>query len=347
MCGDLCHGSSPAGGVPETRDRGRAPHRYGFKINEKVPVTVTLVKRGRGEARRGAGVTRGPGRAACLHAGAGGRRQAAGAAGGDRCWAGRAPRAAPGASPPRGRVRAVVACRCRCPLRRAGVSPRPRAPGGGGEPRAARPRAHAAPARRSPARSRSAPAPAPAPAAARRRARSLAARAGAPAAAAPAPAPAPRLRPVFLWARQHDGTVQEVHCEDYDPRNRIRIARTPNGWRVIPRTEIYNSIRVPAPPPRERKERRRRGRSGRSRRRRVDRPDRGAEQCAEPATVQPAWLAPDLESHIPSHTIAVPRVVQQPPPPAEPTPLDNLLAVAELEFNQQRGEELELEGSGA
>ncbi|XP_060803569.1 uncharacterized protein LOC106137170 [Amyelois transitella] len=35
-------------------------------------------------------------------------------------------------------------------------------------------------------------------------------------------------------------------------------------------------------------------------------------------------------------------MVQQPPPP-EPTPLDNLLAVAELEFNQQRGEELELE----
>ncbi|XP_053609459.1 uncharacterized protein LOC128674683 isoform X2 [Plodia interpunctella] len=33
----------------------------------------------------------------------------------------------------------------------------------------------------------------------------------------------------------------------------------------------------------------------------------------------------------------------QPSPPPEPTPLDNLLAVAELEFNQQRGEELELE----
>ncbi|XP_062525562.1 uncharacterized protein LOC105841518 [Bombyx mori] len=202
-------------------------------------------------------------------------------------------------SPPRGRVRAVVA---RHSLRRAGVSPRVQA--GGGEPRAARPRADVA-------RSRSAPAPRRPPPP-RRRARSLAAR-----------PPAPRLRPVFLWARQRDGTVQEVHCEDYDPRNRIRIARTPAGWRVIPRTEIYNSIRIPPVQPRDRKERRRRRRSDGPRRRRPAVP--------EPA---PAWLPPDLESHIPSHTIAVPR--QQVP---EPTPLDNLLAVAELEFNQQRGEE--------
>lgn len=214
-------------------------------------------------------------------------------------------------SPPRGRVRAVVA---RPALRRTGVCPR--APAGGGEPRAARPRLDAA-------RSRSAPAPPPRAPEPRRRARSLAAR------ALHARPPAPRLRPVFLWARQRDGTVQEVRCEDYDPRNRIRIARTADGWRVIPRTEIYNSIRVPPAAPRERKERRRRRRPARSRRRR-----------AEPAT-EPAWLAPDLESHIPSHTIAVPRAV---PATAEPTPLDNLLAVAELEFNQQRGEEaLELE----
>lgn len=237
---------------------------------------------------------------------------------------------APAASPPRGRVRAVVACPA---VRRAGVSPK--APGGGGEPRAARPRADVATTR-----SRSAPSPPPrapcAPrAAGRRRARSLAARL---AALSPPPAhPAPRLRPVFLWARQRDGTVQEVRCEDYDPRNRIRIARTPTGWRVIPRTEIFDSILVPAAPPvrvkPERGERRRRRRPARPRRRRADAP--------APA---PAWLIPDLESHIPSHTIAVPRA---PPPPPEPTPLDNLLAVAELEFNQQRGEEafeLELQG---
>ncbi|CAG4991701.1 unnamed protein product [Colias eurytheme] len=208
-----------------------------------------------------------------------------------------------------------------------GVSPR--APGGGGEPRAARLDA---------ARGRSAPpprAPRCPPASPSRRARS----------AAPVTAecsPAPRLRPVFLWARQLDGTVQEVHCEDYDSRNRIRIARTPDGWRVIPRTEIYNSIRVPPPPPapprrRNPRERRRRKRRGNSRRRpRSNAPPVEVPPPAPPVTSPSAdhqWLAPDLESHIPSHTIAVPRQL-----PPEATPLDNLLAVAELEFNQQQNE---------
>lgn len=233
---------------------------------------------------------------------------------------------APAASPPRGRVRAVVACPA---VRRAGVSPK--APGGGGEPRAARPRADVATAR-----SRSAPSPPPRDprASGRRRARSLAARL---ALSLPPAHPAPRLRPVFLWARQRDGTVQEVRCEDYDSRNRIRIARTPSGWRVIPRTEIFDTILVPAAV-REKPERRRRRRSGRPRRRRLEAP-----------TPAVSWISPDLESHIPSHTIAVPRA-PPPPPPPEPTPLDNLLAVAELEFNQQRGEEaleLELQGDTA
>ncbi|KAJ8731637.1 hypothetical protein PYW07_004801 [Mythimna separata] len=248
---------------------------------------------------------------------------------------GRAARAAGGgASSRRPPVRLGAASARSSPdpaVRRAGVSPR--APGGGGEPRAARPRADAAAGR-----SRSAPhACVPLPAG-RRRARSQAGRDLAEPAPPPAH-PAPRLRPVFLWARQRDGTVQEVRCEDYDPRNRIRIARTPTGWRVIPRTEIFDSIVVSSAPahsppePSAPPERRRRRRPGRPRRRRSD--------AAAPA---PAWLAPDLESHIPSHTIAVPRV---PPAPPEPTPLDNLLAVAELEFNQQRGEELELELQGS
>ncbi|CAK1554523.1 unnamed protein product [Leptosia nina] len=186
-------------------------------------------------------------------------------------------------------------------------------PGGGGEPRAAR---------LDVARPHSVPPPVPralCPTAAQRRARSAAPRTATPA--------APRLRPLFLWARQLDGTVQEVRCEDYDSRNRIRIARTPLGWRVIPRTEIYNSIRLPPPPapvPRRRtaRERRRRKRRGGSRRR------------VRSPRLEQQWLAPDLESHIPSHTIAVPRAL---PPVA--TPLDNLLAVAELEFNQQRSED--------
>ncbi|CAH0715825.1 unnamed protein product, partial [Brenthis ino] len=201
----------------------------------------------------------------------------------------------------------------------------PRAPGGGGEPRAARldaARGHSAP----PSRASLEPP--------RRRARS----------AAPALSPSsplPRLRPVFLWARQLEGTVQEVRCEDYDARNRIRIARTPSGWRVIPRTEIYNSIRVPPPPAparRRPRDRRRRRRCNRSRRARSAASPAVAPERPTPSApaLPPVWLQPDLESHIPSHTIAVPRPLQ----PSEPTPLDNLLAVAELEFNQQRGERL-------
>ncbi|XP_052741350.1 uncharacterized protein LOC112057661 isoform X2 [Bicyclus anynana] len=253
-----------------------AAHRYGFKINEGTQAAARAGRAGV-YVRRVQGV------------------QAAA----DRCWAGRGARGGRGggasaaASPPRGRVRVVVARECRAA---AGVSPR--ALGGGGEPRAARLDA---------ARGRSAPPPRAPSARARRRARS--------AAPAPPEPPRPRLRPVFLWARQLDGTVQEVRCEDYDARNRLRLARTASGWRVIPRTEIYNAIRVPPPPARAPRERRRRRRCARSRRR---------ARAPEPALWQP-----DLESHIPSHTIAVPRA------PPEPTPLDNLLAVAELEFNQQ------------
>ncbi|CAB3236540.1 unnamed protein product [Arctia plantaginis] len=321
--------------------------RSGYGVHK---VVHTCVAAGRGAVQRGRAVVRTP-RAADMdlrltrprkRAGAGVGARAVFTCGcrrrvqraGDRSLggAGAAPggggrgERAPAASPPRGRVRAVVACPA---VRRAGVSPK--APGGGGEPRAARPRADAATAR-----SRSAPSPPPRDlrAAGRRRARSLAARL---ALSLPPAHPAPRLRPVFLWARQRDGTVQEVRCEDYDSRNRIRIARTPSGWRVIPRTEIFDTILVPAATVREKPERRRRRRPGRPRRRRVEAP-----------TSAVSWLAPDLESHIPSHTIAVPRA--PPPPPPEPTPLDNLLAVAELEFNQQRGEEaleLELQGDTA
>ncbi|XP_048478535.1 histone-lysine N-methyltransferase 2B [Plutella xylostella] len=163
-------------------------------------------------------------------------------------------------------------------------------------PSAARPR-------RAGGRASSAPAARPPPRAARPRARSV----------LPRPR-APRLRPLFLWARAEHGQVREVHVEEWDRRNRLRLARGPAGWRVLPRTATYDAL---APPRR----------------------------------------APDLEAHIPSHTITVPRRASPAPPPAspaaptpppappEPTPLDNLLAVAELEFHQQqrrRGKELSL-----
>ncbi|XP_063709558.1 probable serine/threonine-protein kinase DDB_G0282963 [Culicoides brevitarsis] len=47
----------------------------------------------------------------------------------------------------------------------------------------------------------------------------------------------PRVNPIFLWVKQDDTTIVEVRCEDYDKRNRIRLTKTSNGWKAIPRTE--------------------------------------------------------------------------------------------------------------
>lgn len=47
----------------------------------------------------------------------------------------------------------------------------------------------------------------------------------------------PRVNPIFLWVKQDDTTIVEVRCEDYDKRNRIRLTKTLNGWKAIPRTE--------------------------------------------------------------------------------------------------------------
>ncbi|XP_043474984.1 uncharacterized protein LOC122506730 [Leptopilina heterotoma] len=46
----------------------------------------------------------------------------------------------------------------------------------------------------------------------------------------------PKVNPIFLWASQHDQKIVEVRCEDYDKRNRIKLTKTPQGWRSIPRT---------------------------------------------------------------------------------------------------------------
>lgn len=47
----------------------------------------------------------------------------------------------------------------------------------------------------------------------------------------------PRVNPIFLWVKQDDTRIVEVLCEDYDKRNRIRLTKTAQGWRAIPRTE--------------------------------------------------------------------------------------------------------------
>ncbi|XP_051173732.1 putative leucine-rich repeat-containing protein DDB_G0290503 [Leptopilina boulardi] len=46
----------------------------------------------------------------------------------------------------------------------------------------------------------------------------------------------PKVNPIFLWASQHDQKIVEVRCEDYDKRNRIKLTKTAQGWRSIPRT---------------------------------------------------------------------------------------------------------------
>lgn len=46
----------------------------------------------------------------------------------------------------------------------------------------------------------------------------------------------PKVNPIFLWASQREQKIIEVRCEDYDKRNRIKLTKTAQGWRSIPRT---------------------------------------------------------------------------------------------------------------
>ncbi|TGZ56323.1 Uncharacterized protein DBV15_09753 [Temnothorax longispinosus] len=46
----------------------------------------------------------------------------------------------------------------------------------------------------------------------------------------------PKINPIFLWASQREQRIVEVRCEDYDKRNRIKLTKTAQGWRSIPRT---------------------------------------------------------------------------------------------------------------
>ncbi|XP_024941763.1 uncharacterized protein LOC107268756 [Cephus cinctus] len=46
----------------------------------------------------------------------------------------------------------------------------------------------------------------------------------------------PKVNPIFLWALQREQRIVEVRCEDYDKRNRIKLTKTAQGWRSIPRT---------------------------------------------------------------------------------------------------------------
>jgi hypothetical protein len=55
------------------------------------------------------------------------------------------------------------------------------------------------------------------------------------------------VNPIFVWVKQDDTRIVEVLCEDYDKRNRIRLTKTPYGWRAIPRTERLASVSQTAP----------------------------------------------------------------------------------------------------
>lgn len=50
-----------------------------------------------------------------------------------------------------------------------------------------------------------------------------------------------KVNPIFLWAKQDNTRIIEVRCEDYDKRNRIRITKTSNGWRAMPRSDPTSS----------------------------------------------------------------------------------------------------------
>lgn len=50
-----------------------------------------------------------------------------------------------------------------------------------------------------------------------------------------------RINPIFLFVKQEDTRIVEVRCEDYDKRNRIRLTKTTNGWKAMPRTDSTTS----------------------------------------------------------------------------------------------------------
>lgn len=218
----------------------------------------------------------------------------------------------------------------------------------------------------------------------------------------------PRVNPIFVWIRQEDTRIVDVRCEDYDKRNRILLTKTAHGWRAIPRTETLtttledvqdnepgNVTRHHHHEHRHERAKSGPGRPGRPRGRKNSKSGRKhrVEPRPEPAVADRSPVVPevasrsplaesdpwsrtvaDIESHLPSHTITVPkrkrtRSLSQESECDEDTttvriedssndieeviesasvnsgvvvaqalrtsPLDNLLAVAELEFNQE------------
>ncbi|VEN39364.1 unnamed protein product [Callosobruchus maculatus] len=174
--------------------------------------------------------------------------------------------------------------------------------------------------------------------------------------------PQNRINPIFVWVKQEDTRIVDVKCEDYDKRNRILLTKTAQGWRAIPRTEtLVPSLKDAASTEdhaAHHHHHHHHHKSKKSRKNKVRRRSTGVqvtsdlEEDEEPEQEESEAKEDDLESLLPSHTIKVNRAVTPQTHDedvevnvnvntaaatvqSDVTPLDNLLAVAELEFNQQ------------
>lgn len=145
----------------------------------------------------------------------------------------------------------------------------------------------------------------------------------------------PRVNPIFVWVRQEDTRIVDVRCEDYDKRNRILLTKTAHGWRAIPRTETLTGTLEEkparsAPADRHKHDRSKTGpgrapKAKKSRRRR-DSSDKhhlpeSTESESHLSSTEPEvavsesmdpespWsrVSQDIESHLPSHTITIPK----------------------------------------
>lgn len=177
----------------------------------------------------------------------------------------------------------------------------------------------------------------------------------------------PRVNPIFVWVRQEDTHIVDVKCEDYDKRNRILLTKTAQGWRAIPRTEtLVPSLREADDQNRHRIRKARKNCKVKRKSTAVQ-VDEDMTDTNDVSKDSPTWTTPvNIESHLPSHTIHVSKkrcasedrsleaddsssvnsgvncsaqtqnVKCSASKSCDVTsPLDNLLAVAELEFNHQ------------
>lgn len=178
----------------------------------------------------------------------------------------------------------------------------------------------------------------------------------------------PRVNPIFVWVRQEDTHIVDVKCEDYDKRNRILLTKTAQGWRAIPRTEtLVPSLREEDDEHRHRIRKTRKSCKVKRKSTAVQVDEDMTDEIIDITKDSPTWMTPiNVESHLPSHTIHIPKrrcTSEDRSLEAEEissvnsdvncsaqtqdvkcsaskscdvtSPLDNLLAVAELEFNNQ------------